>query len=506
MKANFSLYGAFYAEGLVVTTALRLFSGELLYRDIATVYPPGIFLLVMLAFKSLGTTLLAERMVSLFFQAALAGIVYTTCRRMINPFFSFLAFLVALASIARTSLFGYATTPALVFVFLCFNVIHASLENHSHSRLFGAGLLAGLVSLFRHDFAIYLVTALSLLFILNPLKGASRETRFPRGMIKTFSLFFAGFILAVIPWVGPFIFRGALHDLLVNLFRYTQSAYPKAMFLVFPSFDRAGAIYYVPLFVALLGIPTLFLFLKRRKNLNSADWLFISILLFHLFSLGNFFVHPDRAHLFSPLVLSVPLSFFLLAQGEKTFLKSRALSSVIRVATVFLVLLFLMRPTWERINVLRADKTVDPFFPYTLERLSGIYDTNPDGKALEKAVRFVVQHTHRNERIFVALPRHDNPVVGDLLFYFLSNRLPAVKYQELGERGIAISLEGQEAMVQDLKKRDVRWVVIHTFPDWHIPYRYPIKGATRLDEYLQKTYGPIQEFPPYTILHKKPEG
>lgn len=489
IRTNFGLHGAFYGEGLVLTTVMRLLSGELLYRDIFTVYPPGIFLLEWLAWKCLGASLLADRIVSLIAQAALSGVLYATCRRMMSPFFSSLAFLAALASLDRATLFGYPTIPALVFVFLCLNRICAFLENRSPLTLFGSGCLAGLVCLFRHDLALYLLVTFLVLMI------------FHRVIADSF-LFLIGFVLTVSPWVGYFVWKGALDDLISNLFLYANPTYPNARALLFPPFNRAGMIHYVPLFVAGVGFLYLLPLFKRRREVKPADRLFVSLLLFHSVSLINFFNRPDRPHLVAPLILSCPLFFFLMERWEKAWRTSRRGPFLVRIAAVVLTLVFLFRPMSQKFHFLLVERRAKNVYPYTLERLFGIYDRDPAGKALEEAVRFVVRNTEKNERIFVGLPRYDAEAC-DLLFYFLSDRLPAVKYQELGERGLLTSAEGQQAIIRDLQGNGVRWIVIHAFPEWEIRYRYPLKGATLLDDYIQEAYTPVQAFPPYTLLLRK---
>ena len=487
--SNFSLHGAFYGEGLVLTTTLRLLSGELLYRDILTVYPPGIFLLELLAWKCLGATLLADRIVSLVAQAALSGILYATCRRMTTPLFSLLAFLACLAFLGRVTLFGYPTIPALIFVFVSLQATCTSLENHSRPRLFWAGCLAGLVCLFRHDFALYLLVVVFVLLTLH------RVSMLP---------FLVGLILLISPWVGYFLAKGAFPDLVSSLFLYTSPIYSKAMALTFPAFNRGGAIHYLPLCVTFLGGLYLFPLFKRRKGLNSADRLFISLLLFHSVSLINFFNRPDRPHLVAPLILSCPLFFFLIERWGKTLRVSGRHIAIARGVAVALTLAFLWRPTGQKLHFLLVERRASNVFAYSLERLSGIYDNDPAGKALEEAVRFIVGRSEKNERIFVGLPRYDDPPEAcDLLFYFLADRLPVVKYQELGERGLVTSAEGQQAIMEDLKKRGVQWIVIHTFPDWEIHYRYPLKGATLLDEYIRNNYTTVKEFPPYKILRRQ---
>ena len=479
--ANFGLKGAFYGEGLILTTVMRILSGELLYRDIATVYPPGIFLLGLLGWKWIGATLLADRIVSLIVQAALCGTLYATCRRIMSPLSSLLAFLAALACLGRATLFGYPTLPALIFVFASLQALCASLEDRSGLKLFWAGALAALAGLFRHEFALYLLIVFAVL------------ATFRRAGAKAF-LFLAGFILLFASWAVPLVLKGA--PLASALFLYLNPAYSRAMALTFPAFDRAGAIHYVPLLTAAAG----FLYLRLRR----ADRLFISLLLFHTISLVNFLNRPDRPHLAAPLILSCPLFFFLMERYDLAFGKAKRRFSLIQAGAVALTLVFLFRPTVQRLHFLFVERRAADVFHYTLDRLSEMSDSDPAGKALEEAVRFVVQQTKKDERIFVGLPRHDDPAAGDLLFYFLCDRLPAVRYQELGERGMTMSEEGQAAIIEELEKQDVRWIAIHSFPKWDVSYRYPTKGALLLDEYLRKQYQPSREFPPYRILRKRP--
>ncbi|MEZ4281399.1 MAG: hypothetical protein R3F21_17485 [Myxococcota bacterium] len=200
-------------EGHLANGARRLAAGEILYRDVYTVYPPASFQLVAWLFDLFGVSLLVVRAFHVAMTLALAVIVFVASRRWMETPFA----LLAAALVAGT---GW----------------HVILEGCHYAHLYGAVPMAALLLLARADergsigrgalFGLGVLSALALAFRLAPAVGlglAGTAVLLARSGLgsKLFGqlAWIALGVSAVVVPIGFFYaMQGALGDLLLAVF------------------------------------------------------------------------------------------------------------------------------------------------------------------------------------------------------------------------------------------------------------------------------------------------
>jgi hypothetical protein len=126
-------------------------------------------------------------------------------------------------------------------------------------------------------------------------------------------------------------------------------------------------------------------------------------------------------------------------------------------------------------------------------------------------VAFVCANTREGEPIHVGVARHDAVVIGTPRFYFLCDRPPATRYQEL-HPGIADRVDIQREMIADLDAKQVRCAILWRF-GWPEDVldgilrrrmeRVPGTGAKLLDEYFATQFEPVFERGEYVVLWRR---
>ena len=200
-------------EGHLANAARRIAAGEILYRDVYTVYPPASFQVVAGLFELFGTSLFVVRGFHVAMTLALSVLVFFAGRRFMDTPFAWLAG----ALVAAT---GW----------------HVILEGCHYAYLYGAVPMAALLLLARADaegtldrgrlIAVGALAGLSLSFRLEPfvglaLAGASvvllREG-FGRRAWAGLAWLVVGTLLVVVPIGLYFAAHGAIADLIMAVF------------------------------------------------------------------------------------------------------------------------------------------------------------------------------------------------------------------------------------------------------------------------------------------------
>lgn len=200
-------------EGHLANGARRVAGGEVLYRDVYTVYPPASFYVVGWLFDLCGKSLIVARAFHVVFTLVLAVLTYGASRRLMEPPFAFLAG----ALVAAT---GWAVIA----------------EGCHYAYLYGAIPMAALLVLARADeqgrlergplVAVGALAGLALAFRLEPFVGLALaggvvvfvRAGFGREAVAKLSWLVAGTLLVVVPIGLYFAFEGAFGALFEAVF------------------------------------------------------------------------------------------------------------------------------------------------------------------------------------------------------------------------------------------------------------------------------------------------
>ena len=111
------------------------------------------------------------------------------------------------------------------------------------------------------------------------------------------------------------------------------------------------------------------------------------------------------------------------------------------------------------------------------------------------AIRFIVQNTAQNERVFIGLTRHDKIFINDVSSYFQTNRLPATKWHHF-DPGLQSSFEIQSKIIDDLEQNKPRYIWLEsTWDKVNEPNESAnSSGIIILDEYIHREYKLAQNF------------
>ena len=117
---------------------------------------------------------------------------------------------------------------------------------------------------------------------------------------------------------------------------------------------------------------------------------------------------------------------------------------------------------------------------------SGIAKLSP---AYSRVATYLAARTWPDERIFVALDRHDKIYANPVALYFAAGRLPGTHWHQF-DPGLQTRADIQTAIIGDLQRNRVRWVVRDaSFNNVNEPNGSArSSGITLLDRYLDKNY------------------
>jgi hypothetical protein len=117
---------------------------------------------------------------------------------------------------------------------------------------------------------------------------------------------------------------------------------------------------------------------------------------------------------------------------------------------------------------------------------SGIAKLSPE---YSRVATYLGMRTRPYERIFVALDRHDKIFINPVSLYFAVGRLPGTHWHEF-DPGLQTRADIQTAIISDLQRNQVRWVVRDaSFDGVNEPNGSArSSGIKLLDHYLDKNY------------------
>ncbi|MCK4545905.1 MAG: hypothetical protein KAW17_00560 [Candidatus Eisenbacteria sp.] len=196
-------FGYMEDEGYLVEGVMRVMDGQVIYRDFHHTYAPGRFYLFALLFSIFGKNLLVVRATWAVLLAVKAGLAYWVgCKLTSRPFALMLAVLVTLLPGPwHKTLFSFSAYLLLAGMVLL--VERPGVRSHVL-----AGLLTGLMALFRQDVAGFAAIGILAIGIVRALGGADR--REGRSFLRQMIAYGIGLLLVIGPVVIAFHAAGGL--------------------------------------------------------------------------------------------------------------------------------------------------------------------------------------------------------------------------------------------------------------------------------------------------------
>ncbi len=498
-----------YDEGLITVGAMRVLAGEMPHRDFWSNYAPGQYYLVAALFRLVGPSLLAERVFATTVCALLLVLVYLLAERLGAGRWGLVAWLVGLAWMGTPIAAGNLGTSLLCGLGSCYCWL-AYLQGGAAGWGLAAGLAAGATALLRHDLGVYTLlaqTSVAAVYLVRSRRGWS-----------SLGLYWLGFLLLVVPVVIIFLVKVPLYILKYDFVDFPTRIYPAVRGVPYPTpvgplLDllnggvslRAGVRdllesfpFYFPFLVYALGLIWLSVGTRRgRLNWSTPEpWGFVLIGATGLLYVGHASVRHDQGHLSATALPSGVLLALMVRRAwpaqRPASARRWALGSLLAVALASV----LVRPAFTRINML-ADLALHGQGPtFSVPRARGIV-MSPGEEHYQAAVQWVRRNVPPGEPIFVGGYRHDRIFINEVTFYFLAERPPATRYQEL-HPGIATTAPIQEEIIAELQDRQIAFVILAYQP---IPENERVgpPDSRLLDEYLWAHYARVCSWDGYAV-------
>jgi hypothetical protein len=510
-----------YDEGIIAHGALRVFNGEVPYRDFWELYGPAQFWIIAALYKVFGVSLLTERVWDAFIRAMIGLFTYLVASRLASKPLALIAWILSVAWLLAVGFYGLPLLPTLLFVLISAYFFIAFLSEPAKTRLlFLSGFTVGISACFRHDIGTYAIFAEGALLLVQYLKSPNSNTpdhaAAASGFMKNISLYFMGVALIGVPVAFYLLWKVPFPDLWEQFFIYPLTVYPYMRYLPYPSIlepfrslisnlngypmlcfcaPLVDTIpFYFPFFV--LGTAGFLLIktwlMERHSGSNYWDHKRLSILFFIILTGFEFIkslLRPSYVNLTHVIVLSLILSVIILDEFRRTHRK-----------TIICVGLSLVAMAFYLLGTIHID--VHELFPQRGNQppRAWNYRIEPDQAA---AIKFIQEHVPENQKIFVGNARHDKVSINDAMFYFLAERRSATKF-DLMAPGQVTTAEVQNQIINELIDNRIQYVVLVT--EWDNS-REPNKssessGIKLLDDFLSAEYTEVVRFGGYTIREK----
>jgi len=509
-----------YDEGLICYGAERVLGGDLPYRDFWTAYGPGQYYLLAGVFKVFGTNLLVARVYCVSVEWIVTILAYSISRRLTGPVGGVITCMTVAVWLSCDRTVLYPVIPTLAFALAGFlSLAHSS---SIPKNILFAGLLAGCAAVVRYDLGVYTFVSQSVIVLgqrfVGPVIGSEKPCFRPAGELKRFLIYSIGASAVVLP-VFLALTQAVPHQMLYQTFvDFPFRIYPQFRSVPFPrlqdfmmmgvhglrptiwsvySLAIYGPVYGFPLLILSASAVLLLVTWLRNRLRDAEDWLAVGLVAFGVAVFLSVRVRPDIAHMVLPMV--TPL--ILLPWLVKLINASSTVRSVYRSFPIFLLMcvgLLTLECITKR-NVPWLNRYPAKFLPISIDRAKGISMVR-DTDGFVEAVQYIQEKTPAGEPIYVGNTRHDQIFYNNAMFYFLSGRRSATRFEDL-HPGIVTTFKVQCEIIEEIKRQKVTYVVLWMAPQATEPNRSSeSSGVTILDDFIKANYEQIAGFGKYVIL------
>jgi Dolichyl-phosphate-mannose-protein mannosyltransferase len=507
-----------YDEGLVLTAAMRVASGQIPHRDFYANYGPGQFYVLAGLFRVFGESLLVERLFDAFIKALLVASLFAVtlsyCRKRVAGVTALVALLWL---VCANSVIGTPVIPvALLNLVGLTLILPVFQQNASTRRMLAAGAIAGMAALFRYDtgIALFAIQACVVGFAIY-LKDTPRSLH---SFLSNFWPCLVGFAAVTLPFAFYYLSVAPLHPIVYDIFLYPGKYYHRGRNLPFPRVSRVSLELlevYLPL--AAIGISFYIVIRQRTSAGNDRALRLLGFLLtFALLALAMYFKGYVRIMIDQMLLCIIPtlLLTAVLFEHRSSF---RPLSRAGVVVLAGLSLLAVSSATFHRVKELHlthisvVEWILTPAGKVSPEHREWCATRNPLTRGFcflpdddrIRVIDFIDSHTAPDQRLYLGLTNHSRIFVNDNITYFATQRLPATMWSHF-DPGLQNSYDTQIEMARELNLTAPPYIVLDSEYD---AVREPNEssrstGVTLLDDYIRNNYRPVEHFARMTIWQR----
>jgi hypothetical protein len=477
-----------YDEGIILTGAQRLRAGEVLHADFWRIYPVGGFLGPLASMSLLGPNVVAGRIAGVAWRMVLVALLAVVSARLGGRTAAIWATVVAGIALGVTGAQIYPLHAATASLLIAVLLLSMTVRGDGRSRIAFAvlaGVATGLTGLFRQDLAVLAAILLAGVLALDAWLGRSSGSRQVLGGFSAAAALSGCLVLGgLVIWAGP----GPVWDQLVD-FPLTRMRAARSLPWPSPSLDDDA-----PLFYALGAAVLLVLALvitraaKERATEGAEQRVFVGIggltaVLASLWvmSLQRF----DGTHGTPAAVVAVALLAVLAGTAPPPMQRSRwALTGL----AVVLSLVCLVGPVRSAVSEARNGSAARAGYVADCGQLPASTGCVPLPADQLAAIQEVDRRSAPGDRVFVGSTRASRAYYGDASFYFLSDRLPGTRYDEI-HPGLTEGAAVQQQIIDDLEHNAVKVVVVADLPESDEPNLSSVdSGVALLDDYLRVNF------------------
>lgn len=496
-----------FAARVTDISALRLLDGDVPYRDFWTMYAPGSFVTLSLAFAAFGRELIVSNALGVVTSAAAVAACFGLGRRAGGVAAGWiLAALVAIAFVGTGYHDGFTSyPPALLLILLALNRVAARVADAGWRWAIVPGLLLGLAAVFKHDVAAYaaFAAALAIVAARAGLPGPSR-------LLPVVALAGAASAVAAIA-VAALLALGAGRDAWDQLVVFPLTDFKHVRPEYFPLVPRLRgsplltaqelvhwSICNLPLAALVAGV----IGVRGRWGSLAPGERFIGV-----FAFGAFWLHWWAAHVqLNTHAISLAAWGGLAAAlglARARSLPPRTLRASLAVVAVWSMALVAQPVYLAMTSTAGASELVG------LPRLTGIRAPAANAAWMRDLAAAMERVSPPEAPLQLLGNRNDALIYAETVPYWLSARRPASRHHEL-HPGITDTAPRQREMIARLGGPPPAVIVReYRFPDDTIDRaiaemgRHVAVGAKLLDEWVQQHYQPLAGFGPYELMQPR---
>lgn len=503
-----------YDEGIILSDAMRVLHGDIIHRDFYSVYGPGQYYIVAGLFRFFGENFMIARLYDLAIRAAVVAMLFYIIRKQCPLLIALIFTAMGGMWLVGSGFYLYPIFPCMLLSLIGSYLVTRAGEGPLVSpAIIGAGVCTGLTALFRYDTGFFLLIAHLVSIAAIVSLSYPRETRVRR-IIAAIAAYGGGMAVVFAPAAIAFFLVSPVSAFLADIVDYSTKYYPAMRGLPFPGLQaiRAApgeAAVYLPLLAGGLALIQLIPLIRHRLKAaaprSGGDYSIEYLTVFGSTACLLFMKGVVRVSTLHMLMGIVPALVVFAVLADLWWRRGNAMRFAAAVLS-FLVLLFpaaiAARGLTGSIRV--KDSSIAGWLALRAGLIpssagnagacetgpaSGIAKLSPD---YARVATYLGAHSQPDERILVALDRHDKIFINPIGLYFAAGRLPATHWHQF-DPGLQTRADIQAAIVADLQRSRVRWVVRDaSFDEVEEPNGSArSSGITLLDRYIDGNYRPV---------------
>ncbi len=500
------LYG-----GIAEVGARRVLAGDVPYRDFWTIYAPGQFYLLagflrLAEAVGFGARWLVSPIAASTLLASACAVLFVAVRRAgasrLPALLAGSAIVLAIASTPFHRTCG-SYPPTLLLLASAWALRATGGERASLRASLAAGLCLGAAALFKHDVAAYTAIGLAAMTLSRARAEGATWRATPAAVLPLV-------LGALAVFLPPMIVLGVVAgpDLWADLVVFPLGDFAAARPERFPLWPASLLDASVPRRIAAVDIGKSLGFWLPWLAWIPAGWAAWQQPKLRPWTLGlaaTFLLHMLAARV---QINTHAISWTVYASLALAPAWQRKAPLLLRTAT--LVVGLALVAAHAAAPGVRHSRGDPGWVDHPLPAARGTLIPSSSAEHIQALAHWVERTTPPGNGIFAGAQRHDSLFSSPTRLYFLLERPPAVRYQEL-HPAVADTAPIQREMIRDLERNQTQLVILrHVFPDarldrWREKLRkqVPAVGAQLLDTYLSCAFEEVGRFGPFEVRTRR---